>query len=341
MEKDFLEKLNKAKKEVNLTEERKAVLKSEIVRSIDLARQLGQISSRSIINSLILKTMPILAYVLILAVVGGGVSTAAEGALPGDALYTIKVKVNEEVRAALTASTEAKAEWEARRAERRLEEAAELEAKGELKEGAKAELEEKFEEHAQRVAERLVKLEAKGKAEVAAKVAERFERSLEAHQDVLAKVGVTLDKVAEIKLDLQLKAAAQVEAAAEKEDEREDGGPAVRAATEGKIGAASNVINSVRKFIERKKAELGVGAVVEAEAKLKKADELLVEAETKLQASVYAEAFDLAQESIRASQEAKAAVELKKEKEEIELDGPEMLEVKTKVPGIKVRIKVE
>ena len=65
--------------------------------------------------------MPI---ILILALMfgGGGISYAAEGAVPGDALYPIKVSVNEEVRDLVAFSPEAKADWETRRLERRLAE---------------------------------------------------------------------------------------------------------------------------------------------------------------------------------------------------------------------------
>ena len=71
------------------------------------------------------RTMPI---ILILALMfgGGGVSYAAEGAVPGDVLYPIKVSVNEEARDLVTFSPEAKADWESRLVERRLEEAEKL-----------------------------------------------------------------------------------------------------------------------------------------------------------------------------------------------------------------------
>ena len=59
--------------------------------------------------------MPIALFVLVLVGAGGGVSLAAEGSLPGDVLYPVKVSVNEEVRSALTFSLESKTAWEAKR----------------------------------------------------------------------------------------------------------------------------------------------------------------------------------------------------------------------------------
>ena len=225
MSEEFLEKLNRLKKEIGLAPERKILLLEEIVRKMEEFRPLKMTGQRSVLDNLFYKYMPIIAYVLIAALVGGGVTVAAEQAVPGEILYPVKVAVVEKVGEALAFSAEAKADWEAKLAARRLEEAAKIEAKEELaaekKAELKAELEERFEKHAERVQERIAKLEAKGKARVAAKVAERFERSLEAHKDVLAKVGMALDKVAEIKLELELKAAAEAEVEVEDEIEEE------------------------------------------------------------------------------------------------------------------------
>src|SRR3989338_8750977 len=46
-------------------------------------------------------SMPAFAAVFVL-IIGGGPAAAAEGALPGDILYPVKVHVNEEMRATLT-----------------------------------------------------------------------------------------------------------------------------------------------------------------------------------------------------------------------------------------------
>lgn len=61
-----------------------------------------------------------------------GTSYAAEKALPGDALYFVKVNVNEPIVGALTVSTEHKAQWNVALAERRLEEVEALAAEGRL-----------------------------------------------------------------------------------------------------------------------------------------------------------------------------------------------------------------
>src|SRR3989344_5305171 len=48
---------------------------------------------------------PAFVSVMITSLAGGGVSFASENSLPGDFLYSVKVNVNEEVRAALLVSS--------------------------------------------------------------------------------------------------------------------------------------------------------------------------------------------------------------------------------------------
>lgn len=62
----------------------------------------------------------------------GGIAYAAEGALPGNPLYGVKVGVVEPVQGAFAVSTEAQAAWQMTLAERRLFEAATLAAHNEL-----------------------------------------------------------------------------------------------------------------------------------------------------------------------------------------------------------------
>lgn len=81
-----------------------------------------------------------LSLVLVLTV-GTSTTYAAEGALPGDTLYPVKIHVNESVQGALAVSDEAKVLWHATRVERRLAEAEALAAKGRLTPVARVELE--------------------------------------------------------------------------------------------------------------------------------------------------------------------------------------------------------
>ncbi len=61
-----------------------------------------------------------------------GVPALAERAVPGDMLYSMKVRVNEEVRASLTSGGYEKVAWETKRLERRISEARLLAKEGKL-----------------------------------------------------------------------------------------------------------------------------------------------------------------------------------------------------------------
>lgn len=111
-------------------------------------------------------TKPVMAGFLIAALLGGGVSFASENSLPGDFLYPVKIKVNEEVRAVLSVNAETKADWEARRAERRFEEAVQLAAEGRLDDEAEASIEAAVEKHALKADENLIKVEIRQKSEL-------------------------------------------------------------------------------------------------------------------------------------------------------------------------------
>ncbi len=89
-----------------------------------------------------------LAGLVLFVLAGTGMVSAAQGALPGDLLYPLKVSVNEKVEVALAPTPAAKSEVQVRLAERRVDEARELSVRGRLdKKTAKA-LTDDFDEHA-------------------------------------------------------------------------------------------------------------------------------------------------------------------------------------------------
>ncbi len=125
-----------------------------------------------------------------LFVISGSLAFAAEGSVPGELLYPIKVEITEPVRNMLTLSGTAKAYWEARKAERRLEEAESLAVRGDLDTQKREELESRFDNHTKNLAVISNKLE-KG---VGDKVRDNLEVSLEAHAEVLDTIGKHSDR---------------------------------------------------------------------------------------------------------------------------------------------------
>src|SRR3989344_5959660 len=77
-----------------------------------------------------LKPMPI--FIVLALLLGGGVTFGAERALPGDALYPVKIHINEQVRGFAIVTSEGRANWESNVASRRLEEAEKLAAQSKL-----------------------------------------------------------------------------------------------------------------------------------------------------------------------------------------------------------------
>jgi len=125
-----------------------------------------------------------LILVLIL-ILGGGVAAAAEQSLPGDALYSFKTNVNEQIMALLAISPEAEARWQARVIERRLEEAEELVREGELTAELAEDIKNDVEDGVARIEEQMVILREEGKYQEATDVSAEFEASLAAHSEIL------------------------------------------------------------------------------------------------------------------------------------------------------------
>ena len=132
--------------------------------------------------------MSSLAFVLVLAVVGSSTAYAAEGAVPGDLLYPLKINVNEPMRATLALSSESKAIWHADAAERRMKEAEVLAARGTLTADVKAELEKNFDAHATEV-ETIVEAFGEDDPVIAADISTRLGSSIAAHSAVIARLG--------------------------------------------------------------------------------------------------------------------------------------------------------
>ena len=187
--------------------------------------------------------MTIIAVLLVAVLTGGGVSVVAENSLPGDLLYPVKININENVVAVFSLTAKAKAEWEVKRVERRLGEAVKLAEKGELKGDVLTKIESNFSAHADRVESRIKMLEEKGDSRAAVELAEKFETSLEAHEDVLSRLST---KSGEDENDLlkgvgRTRAFLQSKIGVDEEDINEDSQVEIEAEVEIEAGAKSDI----------------------------------------------------------------------------------------------------
>jgi hypothetical protein len=266
----------------------------------------------------------------------GGVTYAAEGSMPGNSLYSVKVSVNEEVLGWFAFGDEAKAVWEARRAERRLEEAEQLAVAGDLSAEARATLATRLETHAKAAAARLGKL-ASADGRTAARVSSELESSLRAHEHILLSLdGVKSDiephematmmsmeaatdtgegnstsqvsistagistLVAQVRLSLDDIVSVRVQAEGNaSSDDIED------ATLADEFMRAAEALGSARSMFESREATLKSSIAAEAELRLRRAEESLAEAEVALKEQNRAAALTLLRTSIRAATEAR------------------------------------
>ncbi|MDP3962935.1 MAG: hypothetical protein Q8Q39_00350 [bacterium] len=269
--------------------------------------------------------MPIVIILALL--ISGSTSFAAEGSLPGDALYPVKIHVNEEVRGWLAASAEAQSQWESRRVERRLQEAEQLAAKGRLSAETEVQVASNFDAHADRVQERIEKFETDEDFEATVDLSAKFETSLRAHEKILERLAERQDEeesgIDAFRHNVRTKAdaAANVRIKAEKKITANSSAQ-TQVAAEGKKGAAENKIAEATQYLARVKAALGAEATAKAESRLSIAEEVLAEGSVKLAAGVYGEAFILFQEAHDIAQEAKLLIQARQNlKLDVKLNG--------------------
>ncbi|HVM58935.1 MAG TPA: DUF5667 domain-containing protein [Candidatus Paceibacterota bacterium] len=124
-----------------------------------------------------------LAVVFTLSASLGGVAYAAEGTLPGDPLYGVKVSVTEPLRVALAGNAKEEAALEMSFAERRLAEAATLANEGRLSPEAEASLTVNFNAHTEAATEAVAQADSATDAEI---TTASFADRLVAYTNVLA-----------------------------------------------------------------------------------------------------------------------------------------------------------
>ncbi len=123
-----------------------------------------------------------------LLLTGSGISYAAEGSLPGEVLYPVKLGVNETVRGLLSVSPRSKAVWAAERVERRLNEVEALAAASRIDPAEAGGLERVIREQAQEAGERLDRLAEDGNGVTAVVVGAKLEERLQRHQDRMSRM---------------------------------------------------------------------------------------------------------------------------------------------------------
>src|SRR3989344_7208049 len=245
---------------------------------------------------------PMMAGLLLFLAISFGTGAAAEYSLPGDMLYPVKIRINEEARAVLSFSDESKADWELERSDRRLTEAEKLASSGGFNDEIRLKIEANFEAQADKVNKRISKFESQGKTEAAANLSSNFEVSLKAHEQILSKLdGDEVDKFLP-KLRQRQNIAAGQRRDAESKISGEKKADAKMAA-EGKLRAAEN------KLAEVSAMQFSADNADGANARLNTAESILTDGKIKMEEGEYGKAFILFQSALRVAQEAKLLIE--------------------------------
>lgn len=125
--------------------------------------------------------------VIVFLILGGSTSIAAEGALPGDLLYSVKVNINEGIKTVFTTGAQ-RVGFETDRIGFRLKEAETLAQKGKLTEEAKNQIEARFSAHVTQVEKDIVELKNKGDLRQAFDASAKLEASLKTYEASLSSL---------------------------------------------------------------------------------------------------------------------------------------------------------
>ena len=191
MDKELKDIINKAK-EVRLSAEDKAQVRENLVTFMN--KEVEGVRNEELVRHsnwhpkiwFSFARVPAMAVLSVFLVTG--VSFAAEGSLPGDTLYPVKVNFNEEFQSLIAFSPESKAKFEIKRAERRLEEVERLALHNKLETHWKGNLEVRLEKQIERASKHVAMLEEKGELRKAALINDRLEVVLSVHDQVLTDI---------------------------------------------------------------------------------------------------------------------------------------------------------
>lgn len=127
----------------------------------------------------------VMIAVLIITTGGGTAAYAAEGTVPGDTLYTVKVGVTEPlIDMALSFAPERRAEWERRRIKRRLKEAEHLSAREALTQEKREFIEQHVKERMEKLEEHLEEIPE----ELQSVIHERVDDVMKRHEEFLERI---------------------------------------------------------------------------------------------------------------------------------------------------------
>ena len=162
--KRFSEQFHKAAQSVSMQASEREALKARVVSYIEYhpVTAAQKAIPSPLVDSFKVVALPRLWFTRFTAVVAVFlimvIPVLAEQSVPGESLYAVKVRFNEEVRSTLTFNQQERVEWETERLNRRIADARLLASKGELTDEVQAEVAAAVREHTETVKEEIAEL---------------------------------------------------------------------------------------------------------------------------------------------------------------------------------------
>lgn len=268
--------------------------------------------SHTWLSTLLLRPLP--AFLAVALLVGSGVAYGAKGALPGDPLYPMKVNVSEPFQGMFYVSQEAKLTWETSLAATRLKEAEQLAMQGRLDASTQVQITSRVEAHTHRITTKVKELQEKNDidARIAANVSAELESSLQAHQQVLNELTLSVNVQEPVrKLYGSVQIQAQEVAKIRKESEQNAAAKdmQLKKSAQTQLRATQQVIVRLRQAITRANNKANTSLLPQANTQLRAAESLMVEAKLQNKKEEYVQAIAKLQEASRIAQEARVLIE--------------------------------
>jgi hypothetical protein len=196
---DFKDQFKMLRDDLALSAEERAGIR-DVLASLPLDAETPSVASPSPYVTFLPWQRSVLAFAVLLAVMVGGTTFAAEGALPGDTLYGVKLGLNERVERMTAIGTLAKAEVDVRHAEERIREVELLAAQGEEDTRDVREIADTVDAHIRLASDAAETLFDEGNPGDADLLATRIDSALSAHADILEAQAENEDEAGKRKL---------------------------------------------------------------------------------------------------------------------------------------------
>ncbi len=253
---------------------------------------------------------------LLILVVGGGTSYAAQTALPGDALYPVKIGINEKIAAAFATSPEDHVRLDAQLTERRLQEAETLAATGKLSAADGAQIETSLNlataDFDTQVA--VLATSSESGAAVATDAQSALEATLAAHSQVLAEISQAVPKasvsVSQLQASLRENITAMRSVRAKVEDQfAASTSVSVETAAQTSSQDAHQASDAVQALVQQVATNLGASSSAAVAARASRVEEVVAAGEAHMNHGSYKKALGAFQSAISAAQQTKTEVD--------------------------------